>query len=92
MGDGVADGIPPLASAHQRAHWATVLEREWQEFRDRVERGEETLLDPYGAEAPEEFFAVAAESFFVTPADLLAEHPDFYRLLAGYFRQDPAAA
>jgi Mlc titration factor MtfA (ptsG expression regulator) len=91
MGDGVADGIPPLATAQQRTQWATVLEREWQVFRDRIERGEETLLDPYGAEAPEEFFAVAAESFFVAPADLLAEHPDFYRLLAGYFRQDPAA-
>ena len=52
---------------------------------------EETLLDPYAAEAPEEFFAVASEAFFVAPHDFRAEHPRFYELLRGFFRQDPAA-
>jgi Mlc titration factor MtfA (ptsG expression regulator) len=49
------------------------------------------LLDPYGAEAPGEFFAVACEAFFVTPHDLQAEHGELYRLLSAFFRQDPAA-
>ena len=46
--------------------------------------------DPYAAEAPDEFFAVASESFFVTPQALEAEQPALYRLLASYYRQDPA--
>jgi Mlc titration factor MtfA (ptsG expression regulator) len=48
------------------------------------------LLDPYGAEALEEFFAVASESFFVAPGDLAHEEPALYRLLAAFYRQDPA--
>ena len=52
----------------------------------------DTLLDPYAAEAPEEYFAVASEAFFVSPLDLKHEQPAMYRLLAGYYRQDPAAA
>ena len=39
---------------------------------------------------PEEFFAVASEGFFVTPQALKAEQPALYRLLASYYRQDPA--
>ncbi len=51
----------------------------------------DTVLDPYGAESPEEFFAVASEAFFVAPTDMRGEHPALYALLAGYYRQDPAA-
>ena len=61
-------------------------------FCDRVDAGDdETLLDPYAAEAPEEFFAVAAEAFFVAPHELKLEHAALYGLLARYFKQDPAA-
>ena len=42
------------------------------------------------AEAPDEFFAVASEAFFVTPRPLKEEQPALYRLLASYYRQDPA--
>jgi len=92
MGDGVADGVPPLPSAAERQRWQAVLGAEFAAFGDRVEGGEHTLLDPYGAESPEEFFAVACEAFFVAPLDLRGEHPALYTLLAGYFQQDPAAA
>lgn len=91
MQDGQADGVPPLPRAEREA-WLAVLESEWGAFCEVVDAGEDTLLDPYGAEAPEEFFAVACEAFFVAPADLLHEHPALYALLASYFRQDPAAA
>ena len=37
-----------------------------------MDAGRETALDPYAAEAPEEFFAVASEYHFSAPA-LLAE-------------------
>lgn len=91
MRDGQADGIPPLPSREARVAWAQVLDAEYEAFRDRVENGEDTWLDPYAAEAPEEFFAVSAEMFFVAPLDLQAEHPGIYTLLKGFFEQDPAA-
>lgn len=91
MGDGVADGIPPLPSAAARRDWIATLERAYDDFCRWVNDGVDTLLDPYAAEAPEEYFAVASEAFFVAPRDLQAEQPEMYALLAGYYRQDPAA-
>lgn len=90
MQDGLADGVPPLGSMAERAHWQTQLDAELVQLNDRLDRGELTALDPYGAEGPEELFAVAAEAFFVAPLMLRAEHPALYSMLAGYFRQDPA--
>ncbi len=46
-------------------------------------------LDPYAATDVSEFFAVAAESFFVDPEPLAEVFPAFYRRLADYFGQDP---
>jgi Mlc titration factor MtfA (ptsG expression regulator) len=90
MGDGVADGVPPLPSLAERERWLDVIEAEWQWFCEQVDAGEPTLIDPYGGESLEEFFAVAAEAFFVAPLELKREQPALYALLAGYFRQDPA--
>jgi len=91
MGDGLADGIPPLPGNAERIRWEAVLMADYEAFCERVDAGEDTVLDPYGAESPEEFFAVASEAFFVAPADMRDEHPALYSLLAGYYRQDPAA-
>jgi Mlc titration factor MtfA (ptsG expression regulator) len=90
MGDGLADGIPPLASAAERRRWEAVLMADYEGFCQRVDAGESTLLDAYGAESPEEFFAVASEAFFVAPQEMRYEHPALYALLAGFYRQDPA--
>ncbi|MEJ6003668.1 M90 family metallopeptidase [Paucibacter soli] len=90
MRDGIADGVPPQGSAAARAQWLRVLDAEWLGFCERVDAGEATLIDPYGAEAIEEFFAVASEAFFVAPRELLDEQPVLYRLLSGFYRQDPA--
>ena len=68
-----------------------MLGDEYDAFCERVDAEEDTLLDPYAAEAEEEFFAVASEAFFVAPHDLAREHPRLYELLRGYFKQDPAA-
>ena len=35
---------------------------------------EDTALDPYGAQSPDEFFAVASEAFFVHPQAMRHEH------------------
>jgi MtfA peptidase len=89
MRDGQADGIPLLNSTAQRRAWHEVLMAEYDRFCERVVCGYETVLDPYAAEAPDEFFAVSSEAFFVTPRALKEEQPAMYRLLASYYRQDP---
>jgi Mlc titration factor MtfA (ptsG expression regulator) len=91
MRDGEADGVPPLPDRAARDAWLQVLLDEFDEFCERVDAAQDTLLDPYGAQAPEEFFAVAAEAFFVAPLAFRAEHPRLYALLQGFFQQDPAA-
>jgi hypothetical protein len=47
-------------------------------------------LDPYAAQDEGEFFAVSSEQFFVDPARLQDAFPEWYALLAAFFRQDPA--
>jgi MtfA peptidase len=46
-------------------------------------------FDPYAAQDEAEFFAVSSEAFFVEPARLQRAFPDWYALLAEFFRQDP---
>jgi Mlc titration factor MtfA (ptsG expression regulator) len=91
MRDGAPDGVPLLQNAQAREAWLAVLMPEFDRFCERVVCGYDTVLDVYAAEAPDEFFAVASEAFFVTPQALKAEQPALYRLLASYYRQDPAA-
>jgi Mlc titration factor MtfA (ptsG expression regulator) len=92
MNDGQADGVPPLADTVAHAAWIDCIDGEFERFCDAVDRGEDTLLDPYGAEGIDEFFAVAVEAFFVSAAAMRSAHPQLYAMFAGYFRQDPAAA
>lgn len=66
------------------------LEAAYESLCDAVDRGEDTLLDPYGAEDLTEFLAVAAEFFFERPVDLRERHPTLYVLLRDSFRLDPA--
>ncbi len=92
MADGEADGVPLLPTAQAREAWMECIDAEYERFVDRIDAGEEdTVLDPYGAEGVEEFFAVAAEAFFVAPQGMRDEHPALYTLFTGYFRQDPLA-
>ena len=67
-----------------------VVHRDYAAFCERVDAGEQTMLDPYGAEAVEEFFAVASEAFFVNPQALKTEHPALHGVLVSFYRQDPA--
>jgi Mlc titration factor MtfA (ptsG expression regulator) len=90
MRDGQADGMPLLAGAAERRAWQATLMPEYDTFCERVVCGHDTVLDHYAAEAPDEFFAVASEAFFVAPRALKEEQPALYRLLASYYRQDPA--
>jgi len=87
---GHAEGAPVLPRNAPYADWARVFEREYEALIDSVERGRQSLLDNYGATNPAEFFAVATECFFLKPAELELNHPELYRQLKLYYRQDPA--
>lgn len=87
---GYANGAPPLA-AGARSRWSSVLAREYARLQHQLAWGEPTLINAYGATAPEEFFAVVSEAFFEQPQALRERHPELYAELAAYYRLDPAA-
>ncbi len=87
---GLSGASPRLPPGLPPAEWRGLLEREYQAFTRRVDAGADTALDPYGAEAPEEFFAVASEAFFVAPRAMKKEHPALYGAFCRFYRQDPA--
>jgi Mlc titration factor MtfA (ptsG expression regulator) len=97
MADGVADGVPRLPPDIAPSEWQAVLAQAYEGFGRALEDAEvqgrepEGVIDPYGASAPEEFFAVASEAFFVGPRRLKAEHPALYALFSRFYRQDPAS-
>ena len=87
--NGLADGVPALASRAEHSAWRAVLQTEWQTHCSRVEHDLPTLLDPYATEGIDEFFAVSSEAFFMAPAALANEHAPLFALLSSYYRQDP---
>jgi len=90
MEDGAGQGAPLLPPDLPQALWREVIEGEYRTFVARVDAGQTTTLDPYGAQAPEEFFAVASEAFFVSPQAMKEEHPVMYGVFVRFYRQDPA--
>jgi len=86
---GPANGAPALNPGQSPHHWAKVFQREYEDLRWLTDAGEETLIDPYGATAPEEFFAVATETFFMQPLALLHQHPALYDQLQRYYQLKP---
>lgn len=87
---GGTEGAPELGSHSHYQSWAQVFGHEYEELQNAVLTDRASLLDEYGAESPAEFFAVATECFFERPRALRRKHPELYRQLSGYYRQDPA--
>ena len=87
MLDGTVDGRPPLPP-HDAQRWDEV----WQaELAHQRAEPDDALFDEYAAESAVELFAVASEAFFTIGDVVRDERPQLYDLLAGYYRQDPAA-
>lgn len=91
MLNGEADGIPALHSGIGREEWEETLFSAYDDFCARVDAGEDTAIDPYGAEHPSEFFAVVSEAFFEAPEWVAGDYPRLYALLRRYYRQDPVS-
>ena len=81
----------PLPHADMdRQVWLRIWEKTYTEFCDQVDRGRDTLIDPYASEHPAEFFAVLSEAFFTSPLEVQAAYPQLYGQLRLFYRQDPA--
>ncbi|MBD2355146.1 zinc-dependent peptidase [Tolypothrix sp. FACHB-123] len=87
--DGKAEGVPILPKKSDYAIWAQVMTAEYQRLCDDVDNGLHSVLDSYGATNPAEFFAVATETFFEKPRELLQQHPALYELLQRYYQVNP---
>jgi hypothetical protein len=92
MASGQADGMPPLPDAAARRRWIAAFEPAYLDFCARVERGEDTVIDPYAATAPAEFFAVLSEVFFEQSSLLRQEYPAVHAELAAFYGQIPDQA
>lgn len=88
---GQVDGAPRLPDRSLYPAWARVLGREYRRLKKDLKRGRTTIIDPYGATHPAEFFAVVTECFFEDPLDLREEHPELYEQMKLFYRQDPAS-
>ena len=87
--DGVADGLPVLRERRDYPQWAGVMQASYADLLEKVKKGRRTILDDYGATNPAEFFAVATETFFEKPVQLLREHPMLYGELKSFYGLDP---
>jgi len=88
--DGLLDGTPPLPRDWQSA-WARDFQQAFDGFVARVDAGETPALDPYAAEAPEEFFAVCSEYHFSAPALLRGTLPQVAAHLERFYGPSPLA-
>lgn len=96
---GEANGVPPLPRGLARETWEAVLSAAYEDFCARLDAAEArgvdfaatTVLDPYAAESPGEFFAVMSETFFEAPDILRDEYQALYEQFCRFYRQDPAA-
>ena len=89
MLNGEANGFPPLHPGMDGEHWYRVFSAAFDDLCARVEAGEETAIDDYATEGPDEFFAVASEYFFELPEVLDECYPKVYAELRAFYRQDP---
>ena len=90
MQDGPANGCPPLPTKRAKAAWQAAMQTAYEAFKEQVvmaERfgGQAPWLDAYGATSPAEFFAVAAEAYFVNPTRFEADFAGLQTLFDAFF-------
>lgn len=86
--DGLLDGTPPLPP-DRLANWARDFQAAFDALNAELEAGGEPMIDPYAAEAPEEFFAVASEYHFSAPALLAEAMPAVAAHLRAFYGPSP---
>ncbi len=86
--DGVLDGTPALPHTWQR-EWARDFQQAFDAFVQEIDTGNEPALDPYAADSPEEFFAVASEYHFSDPLRLHGAMPAIATHLRRFYGASP---
>jgi len=86
---GRANGAPYLGNPASYREWSEVLTRDYNNLRLHALYHQHTVMDPYGATSPAEFFAVATETFFEKPYQMAEHHGELYAELSKYYRVDP---
>lgn len=87
--NGSTNGAPDLPSARAYQRWSQVMQAEFEQLHEDLAQGIPTVLDPYGATNPAEFFAVATEAFYKKSHMLADAHPALYAQLKQYYKVDP---
>jgi Mlc titration factor MtfA (ptsG expression regulator) len=87
---GHTNGIPILRKGQAYAGWERAMLDAFEDQVQRVENGERTLIDPYGASSHQEFFAEAIVTFFERPRAMRDQMPALYEQLAKLLALDPA--
>ncbi len=88
---GDMDDFPAPHAEMQTELWLKTWDAAYDAFCDQVDRGIETVIDPYASEQPAEFFAVLSETFFTLPQAVRSIYPELYAQLTLFYKQDPAA-
>jgi MtfA peptidase len=92
--DGQADGCPPMPAA-QRKLWLATLQAAYEEFCEasqawerfgRLQDQADPVLDAYGTSSIDEFFAVAAEAYFVQSERFAARYPALAAQFDAFFK------
>lgn len=91
MLNGAVNGLPPLHSDMAVGDWSRAFNAAYRHLCRAVDQGLPTVLDPYAAESPGEFFASVSEAFFETPERVIVAYPKVYRQLQAFYRQNPLA-
>ncbi|WP_146344595.1 M90 family metallopeptidase [Phaeobacter marinintestinus] len=87
---GRTNGIPILNKSQSFAEWGQVFVKAYESHVQNVHAGRKTVIDAYGAEGLEEFFAVAVEVFFERPVALKHNEPALYEQLGLLFQLEPS--
>jgi Mlc titration factor MtfA (ptsG expression regulator) len=87
--DGRSDGAPILGMRSAYSAWSRVFSKEYELLLQKTKKGQRSIMDKYGVTNPAEFFAVATETFFEKPAQLLKKHPELYHELQGFYKVNP---
>lgn len=85
--NGVTNGLPPLRRWMSRKRWAEDMSAAYDALCLQVTSGKASVINPYAATSPAEFFAVVSEYFFTAPDILKNCCPGVHRQLAMFYRQ-----
>ncbi|GMV28094.1 MAG: hypothetical protein AMXMBFR59_02190 [Rhodanobacteraceae bacterium] len=88
---GGSDGVPPLPPWLPRTEWIRTFQQAYDRHCAAVDAGEDTAIDPYAAESPDEFFACLVEAWYSDAALVEAQMPAVAALLKRLFRPGATA-